>query len=196
MKTKSFKNKYSKKVAKNFLHKKKDVSWIIKISILSFLIAFSFSLMTEFIIPKLGVYGSFVIVLIFIFMGIVFDMIGISVTVAEKKIFNSMATKKVVGAKASLKLIKNASKVSSFCNDVIGDICGILSGSAGAAIAIAFANYNEISTFYVALIVTSVISALTIGGKAIGKSRAMNKANDILYRFAKFLMIFYKKLDK
>ena len=59
-------------------------------------------------------------------------MIGIAVTVATPKTFNSMATKNVRGARACINLIRKASKVSSFCNDVIGDICGILSGSAGA----------------------------------------------------------------
>ena len=30
--------------------------------------------------------------------------------------------------------IRNAGRVSSFCNDVIGDICGVISGSAAAVI--------------------------------------------------------------
>jgi CBS domain containing-hemolysin-like protein len=196
MKTKSFKNKYAKKVDKNHLHKKGDWSWIIKIFIFAFFISFIFSLMTEIIIPKLGIYFSFIVVLAFILIGINFDMIGVAVTVADAKTFNSMATKRVKGSRACLRLIKKASKVSSFCNDVIGDVCGILSGSAGASIAISLATNHNISPFYITLIIMSIISALTIGGKALGKSFAMNKANQILFRFAKFIMIFYKKIDK
>lgn len=196
MKIKSFKNKYDKKVKKNFWHKKGDLSWIIKIIIISFIISFGFSLTTEIVIPHLGVYASFVVVLAFIFIGILFDMIGIAVTVADKKTFNSMATKKVKGSKACLALIKNASKVSSFCNDVIGDICGILSGSAGAGIAISLANTYNYSLLLTTLLMTSIISALTIGGKALGKSYAMNKSNQILFRFAKTIMFFYKKIDR
>ena len=38
-----------------------------------------------------------------------------------------------------------------------------------------------------------LISALTIGGKAMGKSFAINKSDIILYGFAKFVSTFYKK---
>ena len=120
-------------------------------------------------------------------------MIGISITVADIKTFNSMATKRVKGAKLAVKLIKNAEKMSSFCNDVIGDICGILSGSTGAAIALGISEQLNFNTLITSLIVTALIAALTIGGKAIGKSIAMNKSNEILYNFAKILSIFYRK---
>ena len=62
-------------------------------------------------------------------------MVGISITVADIKTFSSMATKQVSGANLAVKLIQNSEKASSFCNDVIGDICGIVSGSAGVALA-------------------------------------------------------------
>ena len=120
-------------------------------------------------------------------------MIGISVTVADLKTFNSMATKKVKGATLAVKLIKNADKVSSFCNDVIGDICGIISGSTGVSVAIIVANKFDISLLLVTLLITALIAAMTIGGKAIGKSFAINKSNSILYKFVKVLSIFYRK---
>ena len=44
----------------------------------------------------------------------------------------------------------------------------------------------------VGLFVTAIISSLTIGGKAIGKSFAINKSEVILYTFAKFISNFYK----
>ena len=43
------------------------------------------------------------------------------------------------------------------------------------------------------LITTAIISSLTIGGKAIGKSFAINKSDIILYEFAKFVSNFYNK---
>ena len=42
------------------------------------------------------------------------------------------------------------------------------------------------------LLVTATISSLTIGGKAIGKSFAINKSDIILYEFSKFVNNFYK----
>ena len=117
-------------------------------------------------------------------------MVGISVTVADKKVFHSMAAKKVSGAKTALKLIANNSKVSSFCNDVIGDICGILSGTAAGTIAILLANKLNFNIFYVSLIITSIIAALTIGGKALGKSITINHSNNILYKFSCVIKVF------
>ena len=194
MKTKSFKEKYSNKTKKIIKDKKKvDVRWVILISGLSFIISLIFSFVGETIIPNAHILISSILVFTFIFLGILFDMIGISVTVADVKTFNSMATKKVKGANLAVRLIKNADKVSSFCNDVIGDICGIISGSTGVSIAIIVASRLNVSLLVVTLLITAVIAALTIGGKAIGKSIAINRSNIILFKFVKFLSIFYRK---
>ena len=120
----------------------------------------------------------------------IIDIIGVAVTSADEKIFHSMSARKVKGAKLAVKFKKNADKLSSFCNDVIGDVCGIISGSAGAIIAATLSVKFSLSAFLVSLIVTASIAALTIGGKAMGKSIAINKSNIILYRFAKFISIF------
>lgn len=129
----------------------------------------------------------------FIFIGVIFDAIGLSVATADDKIFHSMATKKVNGAKQAIKLINQKDKVSSFLNDVIGDICGVVSGSCGLAISLKLANIIEINPVLVTIITTSIISALTIGGKAFGKTIAINNCNEILFEFSKFLSIFSKK---
>ncbi len=194
MKTKEFKEKYSNKTKKQIKDKKKvDIKWICLISALSFIISLIFSFVGETVIPNAHILVSAFLIFAFIFLGILFDMIGISVTVADLKTFNSMATKKVKGATLAVKLIKNADKVSSFCNDVIGDICGIISGSTGVSVAIIVANKFDISLLLVTLLITALIAAMTIGGKAIGKSFAINKSNSILYKFVKVLSIFYRK---
>ncbi len=148
------------------------------------MITFIMSIFSESALKDINLTLSILIVLIFIVLGIVFDMVGISVTVADKKVFHSMA------AKTALKLIANNSKVSSFCNDVIGDICGILSGTAAGTIAILLANKLNFNIFYVSLIITSIIAALTIGGKALGKSIAINHSNNILYKFSCVIKVF------
>ena len=195
MKVKKYKEKYSDKVNKNLAKKNKDFSWIIRITIAAFLITLLFSLATENVLPYCNTVISVLIIIIFIILGVLFDMIGIAVTVATPKTFNSMATKNVRGSRACINLIKKASKVSSFCNDVIGDICGILSGSAGVTVALTISKEFNLNLLVVTIVITSIIGALTIGGKAMGKNVAINKSNEILYKFAEFLMFFNKKLD-
>ena len=56
-----------------------------------------FSFIGEVIIPNAELIISIILVFTFIVLGIIFDMIGISVTVADDKTFNSMATKKIRG---------------------------------------------------------------------------------------------------
>ena len=120
-----------------------------------------------------------------------FDMIGISVTVADIKTFNSMATKRVKGASLAVKFIKNAEKLSSFCNDVIGDICGIISGALASSISVILVNKFNLNLLATTLATTGVVAALTIGGKALGKGFAINKSNVILYHFSKVVSVFY-----
>lgn len=192
MKNKGYKEKYSKKVNKKPIQDKKkvDKKWMFIISILSFLISLVFSFIGETIIPNAHIAISVVLIFLFIAIGIIFDMIGVAVTVADVSTFNSMATKKVKGAKIGVKLIKNASRVSSFCNDVIGDICGIISGSTGLSIAIIISKRLNINLLLITLLITALIASLTITGKALGKSFAMNNCNVILYKFVKLLSIF------
>ena len=133
---------------------------------------------------------SIIILFVFILLGVLFDVIGVAVTAADEKPFHSMSTRKMKVGIVAVKLKKNAEKVSSMCNDVIGDVCGILSGSAGAMIA---ANLSsKITTFIpITLIITGIVAALTIGGKAFCKGVAISKSNIILYRVSSFIGIFY-----
>lgn len=171
--------------------KKADIKWIITIIIISFSISIAFSFISETLFPKVALILEIIFLLVFIGIGIIFDMIGVSVTSSSLEPFNSMAARKVKGSKMAVKFKKNADKVSSFCCDVIGDVCGVVSGSASVIIATSLASKLNINQFIVVLIVTACVSALTIGGKAIGKSYAINKSNIILYRVAKFVSNFY-----
>jgi len=194
MKKKGYKEKYSKKVSKKPIKNKKLVDWIWigTVTTLAFLISMLFTFFSEGITEHANSIVATIIILIFIGLGIIFDMVGISITVADIKTFNSMATKQVKGANLAVKLIQNSEKASSFCNDVIGDICGIISGSAGVALASILSTTYDISMFNVTLIITGVIAALTIGGKAIGKATAINKSTVILFEFSKIISCFYK----
>lgn len=195
MKNKIYKEKYSRKTYKKKIKDKRyvDVKWITIVTFTSFIISLFFSFFTEIIIPNVSLLISVIVVLVFIFLGILFDMIGIAVTVSDIKTFNSMASKQVRGANIAVSFIKNSEKVSSFCNDVIGDICGVVSGGAGISISYIISDTFNIPILFITLLTTALIAAMTIGGKAIGKSFAINKSNIIMYKFVYFLSFFLKK---
>lgn len=170
-----------------------DIKWISTIVIISFIISFTLSFISEMTIPNLSLWLGILITLLFIILGILFDIIGVSVTTAEESVFHSMNSRKVKGANVAVKFKKNADKVSSFCCDVIGDICGIVSGAAGTTIAAILVKTFNFNILITGLTVSAIIASLTIGGKAIGKSFAINKSDIILYEFAKFISNFYNK---
>ncbi len=170
-----------------------NIKWILEIILVTFIISIIFSFLAELFIPKTSLLVSILILIIFILIGILFDMIGVAVQASNEAPFHSMNSRRVKGADVAVKIKKNSDKSSTFCNDVIGDICGIISGTTGSIIALKLVTKYNVDEFYAVLIITSIISALTIGGKAIGKSIAINKSNYILYDVAKFISDFKKK---
>ncbi len=172
--------------------KNKNSGWILLIIILSFIISLGFSFISETILPGVNITLGIILILVFILIGAIFDMVGVAVASANEAPFHSMASQKVRGASLAIKMIKNASKVSSFFNDVIGDICGIISGSAGVSVAIKISNYLGSNLLITTLLITAAIASLTIGSKACGKNIALSRSNVILYETAKILSIFKK----
>lgn len=173
--------------------KNKRSPWIITITLLAFLISFIFSLISELTLSKVNLAIGIIILVLFIIIGIIFDMIGVAVTSTTEEPLHAMSAKKIRGAKKAVSFKKNADKVSSFCNDVIGDICGIVSGTVGVAITSTIGKIYNLDIFWVGLVITSLIASLTIGGKAISKSIAIKNSNQIVYMTAKVLSIFEKK---
>ena len=57
----------------------------------------------------------------------------------------------------------------------------------GAMIAIYFANKLGINSTITALIVSSIISSIMVGGKAIGKNIAVKKSDKIIFRVGKII---------
>ena len=163
----------------------KKQNWNLIVFILSFSLALLFSFLTNKLSYNASNLIMILLILLVIAIGIIFDMIGVAVLTAKESTFHAMSSKKIKGAKIATKLIRNNVRVASFCNDIIGDICGIVSGSAGAIIATSLSANFGFNSFITVLVVTGFISALTIGGKAFGKSIAVNKSNYILYEFAK-----------
>lgn len=162
-------------------------SWVIKAFLFTFLICILISGISNSIANNANIIVLIFITAIIIFVGIVFDIIGTAVLTADEATFHAKASNKIKGSRESIKLIKNASNIANFCNDIIGDICGIVSGSMGAMIAIYFANKLNVNPTITALIVSSIISSIMVGGKAIGKNIAVKKSDRIIFQVGKLL---------
>ncbi len=80
--------------------------------------------------------------------------------------------------------MRKADRVANICNDVVGDICGTVSGGLGAAIAIVFFGSGNV---WGGVVITGLVSAFTVGGKAMGKSFAIKKSNEIVWQVARIL---------
>ena len=171
---------------------KKD-NWILKAFILTFLIAFFFNAFSNIVTDK---FDNLIILILlsilFIFIGIIFDMIGTAVLTAEEATFHAKSSKKIKGAKEGVYLIKNGSKIASICNDVIGDICGIVCGSLSAMIGLILSQKLNISPVLSIILISSIVSSLTVGGKALGKKSAIKNSDKIIFIVAKFLNKFKK----
>lgn len=151
-------------------------------------ISATFSFVSNEILGQTGTAVSFLVLLAIIFVGIIFDIIGVAVTASNEQPFHSMAAHKVPEAVFALRLLRKADRVSSFCNDVIGDICGIISGTASAIIAASILRQPaSTEKLMVNLLLSALVAGLTVGGKAFGKHFAMNYNISIVHHVAKVL---------
>ena len=170
--------------------KNSQVRWIIFIFFLTVVISSTISFVSSSILEGAGMVGAFLVLLLIVFLGILFDIVGVAVMSANEKPFHSMAAKKLPGAAEALKLLRSAEKVSSFCNDVVGDICGVVSGSASAVIAVSA--LSSLGSDTVAkLVMSALVAGVTIAGKACGKNLAMKNATNIVHLVS--MSIYYVK---
>ena len=162
--------------------RRKQLRWVVTIFLTTILISGTISLVSDEVMAGSSLAVAFVILLAIIFLGIVFDIIGMAVATADEKPFHSMASRKVPGAHEAIKLLRNAERVSSICNDVVGDICGVVSGSASATIAALILTNVEIGwPRGISLLMSALVAGLTVGGKAIGKNIAVKSCTSIVH---------------
>ncbi len=185
----------SSEVPRSRNNKKVKISplkWSIIILIASFLLSVIFNAMSETALKNVSLGPAFLILAAFILLGIIFDIFGTATTSASEKPFHAMSSKRVNAAKEALWLVRNAEKVSSFCNDVVGDICGIMSGST-AAIIIASLPFTGTAALFISLFITGMVAGVTVGGKAFGKGFALKFNNDIVFFMARIIRVFKRK---
>lgn len=175
----------------------KRYKWAFKMFVVSLCLSSLFSLLSQTVLSHLGAVLAAATIMLFIFVSVVFDMIGIAITSADESFFKTQLENHVKGSTIAIKLKKHSEKVCSFCADVVGDICGILSGAAGACIIMSLAKNisNSSVVILISTLVSSLIAGLTILFKALMKGYAIKNANKIILRLGKLLekLFFYNK---
>ncbi|MEF9863788.1 MAG: hypothetical protein RR777_02475 [Christensenellaceae bacterium] len=168
--------------------------WTIKIFFITLFIAAGVSLAAEYFISNISLIAAVCVLIGLIAIGVIFDIIGVSFASCDQSPFIAMSAKKNKKAHHALKLLKNADVVSNFCNDVVGDICGIVSGAAGASITLKAIVFNaSLPELVISLVVSALIAAMTVAGKAWGKSYALKNNKKIVMRIGSFVHFFSVK---
>ena len=166
--------------------------WAIQVFLIAVAVSAVLSLASETALDGAGAAVAVLTLAVFIALGIVFDIVGVAVTAADPRPFHSMASHREKGASEALMLLRNAGRVSNICNDVVGDICGIVSGTTGAVIVVRLQTAFDVQSVLISVAVTALISGLTIGGKALGKTLAISKSTDVVYWAGRFLHLFHR----
>lgn len=155
-------------------------AWAVQALFITFGLSLLFSFISTNAINNLGLIPAMAILLIVISLGVITDIIGVAVTVGNEEDFHAKASKKIEGAKSSIKLIRNSAKVANICCDVIGDICGVLSGAISSMLAVKIAQilHIEINTNF---LISAVVAAVTVGSKAAGKVIGQEHSTEIVH---------------
>lgn len=163
--------------------------YVLGVSLTSFTLAVFFFWLSDIVADKIqSLVISFVFLLIIILVGIIADIIGVSVTAAHEAPLHARAAKKVAGAQEGVYLIRNADRVANIMNDVVGDIAGTVSGALGIALALQLmTRWKDFSHLILNMVITALIAALTVGGKAAGKRIALTRANDVIFGAGKVM---------
>ena len=157
------------------------IRWVVTIFLVTITITAIISFISEEIMAYSSMLVAFIILIVIVMIGITFDIIGVAVTSANERPFHSMAARKVPGSMEAIRLLRKADRVSSICNDVIGDVCGVVSGSASATIAMQVLQHFEADwEHFIPLMMSSLVAGLTVGGKALCKDFAIKSSTKIV----------------
>ncbi|HAE88906.1 MAG TPA: hypothetical protein DCG79_03440 [Clostridiales bacterium] len=169
--------------------------WPLKVTIITLALSAFFSFFTEIVSSKSNLVVALLICILLVLISIIFDGIGVAATNCDIKPLTAMASKRIPGSRIAIKLVQNSEKVSSICCDVIGDICGVVSGACSAAIVLRIVAYaNAVAwQLWISIIASALIAAITVGGKAFAKTVAIRNSKDMVMFTARFLSIFIKE---
>ncbi len=162
---------------------RRRVRWVIVISIYTFFLAIAFGFVTQYFLSEIqSLVAAFIMLLFVVALGVIFDLIGTAAAAAKIGPLNAKAARREVGARRGVYLVKNAEKVANFCNDVAGDISGVVSGTLAAILVFRIVVTIPIdqAEFYLGILLTAFVAALTVGGKAWGKIVAINYSTEVI----------------
>ncbi|TGE34241.1 hypothetical protein [Desulfosporosinus sp. Sb-LF] len=114
---------------------------------------------------------------------VIFDVIGIAATAANEAPHHAKAANRIKGARQAVYLVRHADLVANMANDVVGDITGTLSGMLAAAIVIDIIRlYPTLGAkeIWLTTLILALVASITVTGKAVGKSLAIQEANEVI----------------
>ncbi|QSS98906.1 hypothetical protein IMZ31_12465 [Pontibacillus sp. ALD_SL1] len=179
---------------------KNSLKFSLGIAVITFVLAAIFTVISNYILDDVYYLLGIIIVFVIVSIGVFFDMLGIAATAADEVPFHAMAAEKVNGSKEAIIIVRNADRFASFCNDVIGDIAGVISGTAATMVVLRLTfilGHSEDSTtnLIISVIFTSIVAAVTVGGKALGKYFAIHASTDIIFFAARVISLVERKLN-
>lgn len=154
---------------------------ILTLTLITFAVSVVLNLGSNSVLSFVPLTFSLVLLLFIILIGVLFDIVGVAATAGEEAPLHAMASNRVAGAKQAIWLVRNADQVSTFCNDLIGDVAGTLSGAIGIAIIFQLSAFSAgLGGTLANTVIVALIAALTVGGKAMGKNFAISNSTRIL----------------
>lgn len=156
---------------------KNSTKWAFKVFILSISLSIIFSLVSQSLLPSLSPFFSIFVIVFFVFVSVIFDMVAVAFTSINKEQLEKYKNEN--GYVMAVKLCERADKVASFGGDVVGDICGILSGAGGVSLVVNMNIQDTNLNLLVTCLVSSLIAGITIFCKAIMKTYALQNCEQI-----------------
>ena len=154
-------------------------------ALLTFILSLILTYVANVILGVLVVYFALVVLLMVILLGVCADMVGFAAAAADATPLNAKAANKVIGARQAVRLIKNADQVAVFCSDVMGDISSTLAGAMGAVIVFRLITERHLVSNWYTIVMTALVAAVTVCGKALGKGIAIQEASEIMFRLGR-----------
>lgn len=162
----------------------------LRVGLFSFVLAVTVSYLSGLALGRVHALIAVGVVLVLVAVGVGFDILGTAVTAADDSPLNAMAAKRINGARQALWLVRNADAAANFCNDVVGDVAGAVTGAAATTVALqlsALLHSGPTAGRVTTLGVVGLVAALTVGGKAAGKTYAITRAITVVFIAGKII---------
>jgi len=157
-----------------------------------FIVAALVSSSSELLVKGASLGVAWVLLFLVIIIGIIFDVIGTAAAAATEAPHHAAAANKVKGAKQAVFIVRHADAVANFSNDIVGDICGTISGAMAASIVLnLLQSYPSLRIYQIVIntVMLAFVASITVTGKAIGKRFAIQEANRIVGAVGKLMAV-------